>query len=137
MTVVTDTSFWLAITDRADMRHMDCVTVAHDLSDRITIPVNVLPEVCYLIDRRMGHLAMRRFIQQVLASGLTLEQVTLSDLARSLQILNQYADTRLDFVDSTIVAVAERLGITTILTLDQRHFRMLRPRHCPAFELLP
>lgn len=137
MTAITDTSFWLAITDRADSRHRECVNIAHDLSDRIIIPVTVLPEACYLIEKRMGHLAMRRFVQQVLTNTVTLEQITLADLARALQVLNKYADARLDFVDATIVAVAERLGVTRILTLDQRHFRLLRPKHCPAFEILP
>lgn len=42
-----------------------------------------------------------------------------------------------DFVDITLAAVAERLGIRQILTLDQRDFRILRPRHCEHFELAP
>jgi hypothetical protein len=40
-------------------------------------------------------------------------------------------------VDASITAVAERLDITRILTLDQRDFRIIRPRHCDYFELLP
>ena len=51
--------------------------------------------------------------------------------------MSRYADARIDYVDCMIVALAERLGVTRILTLDQRHFRLFRPRHCPAFELLP
>jgi hypothetical protein len=35
------------------------------------------------------------------------------------------------------MAVAERFGITTVLTLDQRDFRLYRPRHCQVFEILP
>jgi predicted nucleic acid-binding protein len=41
------------------------------------------------------------------------------------------------FVDAIIVAIAERLNITRVLTLDVRDFRMFSPRHCAAFELLP
>jgi hypothetical protein len=33
--------------------------------------------------------------------------------------------------------MAERLNVRRILTLDRRHFELIRPRHCPAFELLP
>ena len=36
-----------------------------------------------------------------------------------------------------IMALAERLNIHHILTLDRRDFRAMRPRHCPVFELLP
>jgi hypothetical protein len=49
----------------------------------------------------------------------------------------QYADSRLDFVDATVIAVAEDANISTILTLDRRDFRMVRPQHTSAFELLP
>jgi hypothetical protein len=37
----------------------------------------------------------------------------------------------------TVVATAERLKITRILTTDRRDFSLVRPRHCSAFELLP
>lgn len=51
--------------------------------------------------------------------------------------MEQYADSRIDWVDCTIAAMAERLRITRILTLDQRHFRILRPTHTAAFDLKP
>jgi hypothetical protein len=34
-------------------------------------------------------------------------------------------------------AVAERLKADAIATLDHRHFSVVRPRHLPAFKLLP
>jgi len=34
-------------------------------------------------------------------------------------------------------SVAERLGITTILATDRRHFSLVTPAHSPAFSLLP
>ncbi|MDQ2738090.1 MAG: VapC toxin family PIN domain ribonuclease, partial [Actinomycetota bacterium] len=40
-------------------------------------------------------------------------------------------------VDATVIAVAERLGITEIATLDRRHFSVVRPAHVEAFTLLP
>jgi uncharacterized protein len=33
--------------------------------------------------------------------------------------------------------MAERLGVTRLLTLDRRHFGLIRPRHCPALDILP
>jgi uncharacterized protein len=35
------------------------------------------------------------------------------------------------------IAIAERLNITTVLTIDQRDFRLFRPKHCESFKLLP
>lgn len=59
------------------------------------------------------------------------------DYRRAAEVMLQYEDADLDFVDALIVALAERLNITRLLTLDQRDFRLVRPRHCSAFELLP
>jgi predicted nucleic acid-binding protein len=44
---------------------------------------------------------------------------------------------KLDFVDTLIVAIAERLNILRVLTLDRRDFHLIRPKHCGAFEILP
>jgi predicted nucleic acid-binding protein len=44
---------------------------------------------------------------------------------------------KLDFVDALIVAIAERLNISRLLTLDRRDFQFIRPKHCTSFELLP
>jgi len=49
----------------------------------------------------------------------------------------QYADLPLGSVDASVVAVAERLGVTMVMTIDRRHFTVVRPRHVDAFTLLP
>jgi len=43
----------------------------------------------------------------------------------------------LGLVDASVVAVAERLGVTSIATLNARDFHVVRPRHAEAFTLLP
>jgi predicted nucleic acid-binding protein len=60
-----------------------------------------------------------------------------SDYTRAADVLRNYNDANIDFVDACIVAMAERLNIRKVLTIDQRHFRIFRPRHCDSFELLP
>jgi predicted nucleic acid-binding protein len=51
--------------------------------------------------------------------------------------VRRHSDANLDFVDALIVATAERLNITRLLTLDRRDFQLIRPKHCSSFELLP
>jgi predicted nucleic acid-binding protein len=77
------------------------------------------------------------FLRSILDGELPIERTTHADLARSTQLLSKYADNRVDFVDCVIVAMAERLTIRTILTVDQRHFQVFRPTHCPHFEVIP
>lgn len=66
-----------------------------------------------------------------------LEHPTLADLARCIELIEQYADSAIGLVDASLVAIAERLRIRRVLTLDRRHFLMFRPRHCDAFEVVP
>ncbi len=80
---------------------------------------------------------MRQFLQKVVVSDVALETLTITDLQRVAEILEEYADSRLDFVDATLVAVGERLNITRVLTLDRRDFSIIRPAHCSYFEILP
>jgi predicted nucleic acid-binding protein len=48
-----------------------------------------------------------------------------------------YLDLPLGIVDAAVVAVAERLNLTEVATIDHRHFTVVRPRHVEAFTLLP
>ncbi|TEU11104.1 MAG: PIN domain-containing protein [Anaerolineales bacterium] len=137
MTAIVDTSFLFALTDSRDVNHQRAVDTAAVIDDLLISPITVLPEICYLIESRLGHAAMRRFINTVAAGDLQVESVSRDDLSRVTEILNQYADARVDFVDATIVALAERLKVTRILTLDRRHFELFRPQHCAAFEIFP
>lgn len=137
MTAIIDTSFLFALTNRNDKNHEACLTAAQQMRGRFILPLSVLPEIAYLLDSRLGHFVMREFIAQVQQPAWTLTPVTEKDLERCSQLLTQYSDLRIDFVDTTIVAVAERLKVTRVLTLDRRHFRVIRPLHCPTFTLLP
>lgn len=80
---------------------------------------------------------MRRFVDSVTKTAVQLEPTTAEDLVRVHAILTQYADSQLDFTDAAIVAMAERLAVERICTLDHRDFSMIRPKHCKFFELLP
>ncbi|MDB9529179.1 hypothetical protein PN498_24520 [Oscillatoria sp. CS-180] len=58
-------------------------------------------------------------------------------MARTADILERYIDSKVDFVDAVVMAIAEWLNLTTVLTLDQRDFRLFRPTHCESFRLKP
>jgi uncharacterized protein len=89
------------------------------------------------VAKRLGHQAMRHFVSSLTTKAVQIESVTLEDLIRINKILEQYADSQLDFTDATIVAIAERLMISRIYTLDRRDFSIIRPNHGDYFELLP
>ena len=53
------------------------------------------------------------------------------------ELVAEYADFPLGGTDASVVALAERLEVEVVVTLDRQHFGAVRPRHRDAFELLP
>lgn len=137
MTCIVDSGFLYALINSREDRHQDVAEVVELLEEPMVLPINALTEVCYMIGRDLGPGELAAFVQNLADGDLILEGITRDDLRRAAKVLTQYADARVDFVDATIVALAERLKVTRILTLDRRHFGLFRPQHCAAFEILP
>ena len=137
MTAILDTSFLFALTDKSDRNHQRVMATIQTVAEDLILPVVVLPEISYLISSRLGHFAMRRFIDSLRSSKICIEPIDLKDIERIYQVLEQYADSQLDFTDAAIVAIAERLNISRVYTFDRRDFMMIRPKHCKYFEIVP
>ena len=63
--------------------------------------------------------------------------VTAADYERMAELVELYADWPLGGTDASIIAIAERLGVTKVATLDRRHFGPIQPSHTEGFALLP
>lgn len=111
--------------------------MALENEERPLLPSVILTELAYMIIRDIGRPHFIQLMRSVLAGELEMVFLTQQDLARATDIMEQYADSKIDFVDCAIVALAERLNISRILTIDQRDFRMIQPSHIPAFKILP
>jgi predicted nucleic acid-binding protein len=136
MAALLDTGFLLAVIDADDNLHAACVAALESETNPF-LPDVVLPELAYLILRELGYPMLGRFLRAVVAGELAQVQSTPQDLSRAADLLEKYADSKVDFVDCAIVAMAERLKITKVLTVDKRHFTMFRPQHCEYFEIAP
>lgn len=77
------------------------------------------------------------FFRAIAAAELHVEMVTPADAQRIAELIETYADLDLGGTDASLIAVAERLDVTRIATLDRRHFSVVRPKHTAAFELTP
>lgn len=97
----------------------------------------VIAETAWLLLDRGGPEAQAGFVATVTTGQLEAIDLTAPDWVRVLELVGTYTDLALDVIDASIVAVAERLELTTIATLNHRDFRVVRPAHCDAFELVP
>jgi predicted nucleic acid-binding protein len=76
------------------------------------------------------------FLDGIASGAFTLEVFTPVDLERCQELISTYRDLDLGLADSAVMATAERLKIDRLLTVDERDFRAVRPKHRP-FVLLP
>lgn len=133
---MADTGFVVAVVSRRDRDHEVCSAVYTQYS-KVLLPQTVLAEVAYLLEKASGSVAVAKFLVGIDKSRMQLVPIVSEDVHRTAEILMQYADSRIDFVDATVMAVAERFGIKQVLTLDKRDFQIFRPKHCSSLTLLP
>lgn len=64
------------------------------------------------------------------------EELTVADWQRVSELVDRYRDLPLGGTDASVITLAERHHATEIATLDHRHFSVVLPKHCDAFDLL-
>lgn len=135
--LLVDTNVWLAAADRRSKRHGECAGLLRAREQTLGSTVPVIAETSWLLLDRLGPAAQLRFVRMVTTGDLAVVELTSEDWRRVAELIERYVDLRLDVVDASLVAVAERLGESRIATLNHRDFAAVRPRHVAAFELLP
>jgi len=126
-----------AYIDADDAHHEECLALLENYPGTLAVPVLVVAEAAYLVATRLGVDPEVRLLGDLAAGAFATAPVEEEDWLRIAELVSLYRDLPLGTVDASVVAVAERVGITTLATLDRRHFGVVRPAHCEAFELLP
>jgi predicted nucleic acid-binding protein len=137
MALVLDTGVIVALLDADDNHHERCVALAEATLEDLVVPGTVLPEIDYFLRKRGLMEGWLGFVEDIAVGAYRLQWPDETGIARAAELEVQYADLRLGFVDSSVIAACETLGETKVATLDRRHFSVVRPRHCEALILLP
>lgn len=135
--MIVDTGVLLAAADLTDPDHRPCADLLSHEPVRLRTSPLVIAETAYLIGRQLGPRSEARFFGAIADGEIHVEALTVSDWQRTAELVSQYADMPLGGTDASVVALAERLGETSIATLDRRHFGVVRPNHADVFRLLP
>jgi len=135
--LLTDTNIWLAAGDRRSRHHHDCSALLAQHSHELAATTAVIAETAWLLLDRGGPEAQAAFVAMITTGRLLPVDLTDRDWIRVHQLVTEYSDLRLDVVDASTIAIAERLELTTIATLDHRDFLVVRPSHVDGFNLIP
>lgn len=137
MALVADTSGLYASIDQDEPDHQAVRAALEREQGPVYVPDLVLAELDYLLLTRLGRDVEVVFVEDVLAGAYTRVPLHQGDLQRALEIIHRYEDQSLGLTDASILATAERLNLPRILTLDERHFRMLRFKDRRSLTLVP
>jgi predicted nucleic acid-binding protein len=132
---VVDAGPLYAAADIDDQDHLASRAALARSDLRLVVPALAVTEATYFVGRRLGAAAESKFLRGV--AELDVEGPSREDFTRMAELVEQYADFPLGGTDASVVALAERLDASIILTLDRRHFAAIAPRHREAFELMP
>jgi uncharacterized protein len=135
MRVILDTGPWVALIDRSEERHAECLRWLEEFKGEIYTSEAVLTEVLYLLNFSLQ--AQTAAIDLILQGLIIPVPASLASLKRAKRLMEKYHDSPMDYADATLVCLAEDLEIREIVTFDKRDFTIFRLPSGRSFIILP
>jgi len=131
--VLLDTGVIVALLDRSERYHQQCVAIVEALQRALVTCEAVIAESCYLLRRLPG--AGETVLENVERGVLQIPFQLSQSAAAARSLLRKYRDVPVDFADACLIHLADQLNTGDILTLD-RDFESYRWRRNRPFHLL-
>ena len=135
MLAIIDTGPLYAVADEDDDDHLACLAVMERADLDLVLPALVVAEATYLIGTRLGARAEAAFLRSLAA--LEVEAPERDDWPAIAGLVERYADFPLGGTDASVAVLADRLGTDLIISLDHRHFGVVRSASGRPYRLLP
>ncbi|MBI2752023.1 MAG: PIN domain-containing protein [Betaproteobacteria bacterium] len=126
--IVADTGPIVSFLYRDDPDHALVKAYLRDHPVALVTTWPVIAEAWHLLLARVGIKPALALMRWVKANGLRVVAPHEDDPTALLELLERYADHPMDLADATLVLLAERSGITEVLTLDRPEFDSYRTR---------
>jgi predicted nucleic acid-binding protein len=133
--LLLDTGAFVALVDRSERRHADCVAVLEGWSGRIVTTEAVLTETLHLVGPRWH--AQKVCLEFLLRGAFLMVPASPASIKRVALLMEKYRDVPMDYADATLVALGEELGTDLVFTLDHRGFSAYRLKQRKRFQLVP
>lgn len=130
-----DTGAILAILSKRDPWHSFCISALRQLRVPLITSEAVLTELFHLI--KGNRIAAETAWRFVLSGGIALAPIEHYEFPAVRALMARYADRPMDFADATLVYLAQRESLSTILTIDHSDFAVYRTDERRPFTVLP
>jgi len=135
--LICDTSGLIAYFDASDAHHRKVAATIDGDSGPFIVSPFVLAELDYLLATRRGFDAQGAALSELASGAWDLACCPRDDLQRARDLVDRYRDQSIGLADASLVVLAARYETDRVLTLDHRHFRVLRTTTGQPFTILP
>ena len=135
MIAILDTGPWIAIIDRSESRHTQCVQWLKNFSGMLYSTEAVLTEVLYILNFSIT--AQCAALDFVLESVVEIVPSSTESLKKTKNLMKKYADLPMDFADATLVCLAIETGMRNIVTFDKKDFAVYKLPKKKSFTIMP
>lgn len=133
--LLLDTGAFVALLDRSETRHSDCVAVLSRWAGPILTTEAIVTETMYLVGPTWR--PQQACLEFLLRGAVLLVPSSRATLRRVTELMERYQDVPMDYADGTLVALGEETGTDQVFTLDRRGFSTYRLRSKKAFRVVP
>jgi uncharacterized protein len=133
--LLLDTGAFVALVDRDEKRHDDCVAALEKWTGAVVTTEAVLTETLYLVGPSWR--AQKTCLAFILRGAFQLVPSSRKSLHRVAVVMERYGNVPMDFADATLVVLAEELESEWVFTLDRRGFSTYRMHRNRTFRIIP
>jgi uncharacterized protein len=134
--IIADTSALLAFFNDREPDHASVRDVVERESRPLVVSPYVVAELDYLVAKRFGVSTELSVLRELGSGAYDLAVLGADDLLVCASLIEKYADQNIGVADASLAVLARRHETRSILTLDRRHFEVVRPLNGGRFTLL-
>jgi predicted nucleic acid-binding protein len=135
--IIADTSGLLALYNKREPTHTKVARSVTKSPELLVVSPYVVAELDYLAATRLGLDTELTILRELGSGAYELPSLDADALNRCAEVIERYSDQTVGVTDASLVVLAHRYNTRTILTLDHRHFEVLRPLDGGRFKLVP
>ena len=135
--MIVDTGALLAFFDTDEPDHETVSAVLGAATEPLVVSPYVVAELDSVVASRLGVSAELAVLQELTGGAWDLPAISVEELVQAGAVIERYADQNVGLADASNVILAERYRTRTVVTLDRRHFDVLRPLSGGRFRVLP
>lgn len=130
--ILIDSGPLIALFDASDRYHSEAVDFVRSTKFPLVTTIASVTETLHLLDFNRN--AQIDFIEWIHRGGVEIASIENEDFGRLKELTEKYRDLPMDFADSCLVYLAEKLNLDTIATVD-RDFTIYRIQGRKRFKI--